>query len=111
MLKVIELRNWTLCSRGDRYTPPEGRTLCAGGSVESHPDLSICKDAPAEERRITTSGIESATGRLVKTRNSVYNLVGPPCEHFHKDVLGRHHLMFEGDIGPIVKYLNGGGLE
>jgi hypothetical protein len=48
-----------------------------------------------------------AKGNVVQTQNSTYVLTGPPCDFFRESVLQKHGLTFDGDIGPIVSYLNG----
>ncbi len=101
---MIELKNWTLCAGGNDFMAPEHRPLVAGGEVDSHPRLGDCSG----KGQITTSRIVYAKGNVVRTQNSTYVLVGPPCDFFRESVLQKHGLTFNGDIGPIVAHLNGG---
>jgi len=96
---MVKLRNWTLTAGGDEYSAPECRPLCAGGEIDSHPRFSV-------GGRVVTSAIRFARGNVIKTENTTYQLVGPPCDHFVESVLHKHGLMFNGDIGPIVEYLS-----
>jgi hypothetical protein len=99
---MIKLTNWTLCTNGDRFTAPECRDLCAGGEAKSHPRLGSVEGA-----KLVTSPIKYARGNIVRTQNSTYELVGPPCAFFVESVLDKHSLTFDGDLGPIVAHLQG----
>ena len=101
---TIELTNWTLCAGGGDFMPPEHRPLVAGGEIASHPRLGDCSGKGS----VQTSAIQSAKGNVVRTKNSTYVLVGPPCDFFLESVLQKHGLTFNGDIGPIFDYLTSG---
>lgn len=99
---MIELRNWTLCSGGDEYTPPEYRPLCVGGQVDYHPVLGACP----EGSKLVSSPIVRVEGNVVETKSgSRYKLMGPPDSFFIESVLGKHGLKFNGDLEAIVAYL------
>jgi hypothetical protein len=62
------INNWSIIYTPiDQYKPREMYPIKIHGTVADHPKFY-------EGEEITTSGVESAAGRVVKTRNSEYVL-------------------------------------
>lgn len=64
-IPVIE--NWSLESESDFYKAPELKRMQICGKVYNHPDAN-------DGKTIKTSFVKSVKGKIVHTRNSVYQL-------------------------------------
>jgi hypothetical protein len=63
----VTLENWCYCYH------PSGNHVLVGKNIQGHPRVENI-----EGHRFMTSPIVSVQGNNVETRNSIYELIGPP---------------------------------
>lgn len=76
---MIKLENWSVVVEENRYLPPESQGKCIKGT---RPD----------GKRIRTSPIQSAEGRIIQTQNSEYELGEVKPEFLEWCKKNGHHL-------------------
>jgi len=80
-MTTVKLCNWYVSDiyANDPYKAPEQRQPCLVGEVYGHPN-------PRHEdgKLVRTTAIQKTEGRWVQTRNTIYELDGPPAPGYQK---------------------------
>lgn len=81
----MKLENWSVRGDSSPYIPPEQRTLILRGEVYGHPRFE-------DGEVIWTSPIVNVDGRIVKTKNSEYELGGVEQDFLRWCSENGHHI-------------------
>ena len=72
--QIVTINNWSFITLSDGYTAPENAAFHLIGDVVGHPTIG-------DRANQLTSRVQDANGRLIMTRNTMYEL-GTPSPAF-----------------------------